>query len=93
MDTKLHTEEDIMKFLVVRLKDELNDVETYNSLYESFKAHEMYEEASVIEEIARDEFSHAEAIYDILEDYGHVPHDDPEIAHLWHRAKHVFHID
>lgn len=94
METKMYSREDLMKVLVSRLKDELTDVDTYNSLYESFKAHGMYEEAAEIEEIARDEFTHAKALYDILKEHGHEHdlHADQEIASLWHRAKSVFHI-
>lgn len=92
METKMYSREDLMKVLVVRLKDELTDVDTYNSLYESFKAHGMYEEAAEIEEIARDEFTHAEALCDILKEHGYDLQADQEIASLWHRAKSVFHI-
>ena len=92
MEAKLYSREELMKHLVNRLKEELTDVDTYNSLYESFKAHGMHEEAADIEAIARDEFTHAEAIYDILKEHGHYLHADQEIASLWHRAKSVFHI-
>jgi ferritin len=92
METKMYSREDLMKVLVNRLKEELTDVDTYNSLYESFKAHGMYEEAAEIEEIARDEFTHAEALYDILKEHGYDLHADQEITSLWHRAKSVFHI-
>lgn len=92
METKMYSREDLMKVLVNRLKEELTDVDTYNSLYESFKAHGMYEEAAEIEEIARDEFTHAEALCDILKEHGHDLHADQEIASLWHKAKSVFHI-
>ena len=92
METKMYSREELMKHLVNRLKEELTDVDTYNSLYESFEAHEMYEEAAEIEEIARDEFTHAEALYDILKEHGHDLCADQEIGSLWHRAKSVFHI-
>lgn len=92
METKMYSREELMKHLVNRLKEELTDVDTYNSLYESFKAHGMYEEAAEIEEIARDEFTHAEALCDILKEHGHDLYADQEIASLWHRAKSVFHI-
>lgn len=92
METKMYSREELMKPLVNRLKEELTDVDTYNSLYESFKAHGLYEDAAEIEEIARDEFTHAEALCDILKEHGYDLHADQEIASLWHRAKSVFHI-
>lgn len=90
METKTYSREELMKHLVNRLKEELTDVDTYNSLYESFKAHGMYEEAAVIEEIARDEFTHAEALYDILKEHGHDLQADQEIATYWLKAKRAF---
>lgn len=92
MEIKMYSREELMKHLVNRLKEELTDVDTYNSLYESFKAQGMYEEADEIEEIARDEFTHAEALCNILKEHGHDLHTDQEITSLWHRAKSVFHI-
>lgn len=92
METKIHDREDLPKVLLSRLKEELTDVDTYNSLYESFKAHGMYEEAAEIEEIARDEFTHANALYDILKEHGHDPYTDHDVHPLWHKAKSVFHI-
>lgn len=92
MELKTHTEEDLVKFLVSRLKEELTDVDTYNSLYETFKMRGMHDEAEIIESIARDEFTHAEALHEILEEHGHHLHSDQEISSLWHRAKSVFHI-
>lgn len=90
---KIHNREELMKLLAHRLKDELTDVETYNSLYESLRAHGMYEEADEIEEIARDEFTHAEALCEILKEHGYDLHAEQELDFLWHRAKHVFHIE
>lgn len=92
METKMYSREELMKHLVNRLKEELTDVDTYNSLHESFKAHGMYEEAAEIEEIARDEFTHAEALCDILKEHGHDLHADQEINALWHKAKSAFHM-
>lgn len=90
---KIHDREELMKLLAHRLKDELTDVETYNSLYESLRAHGMYEEADEIEEIARDEFTHAEALCEILKEHGYDLHAEQELDFLWRRAKHVFHIE
>jgi rubrerythrin len=92
MDTKLHNREELIKCLVARLKEELMDVETYNTLFESLTDHRLYEDADVIEDIARDEFSHAQAIAEILEEHGHDLSDDQELHALWHKAKHAFRV-
>lgn len=93
METKLHSKDELMKCLVNRLKEELLDVDTYNSLYESLKAHGMHDEAAEIEEIARDEFSHAEAIADMLEEHEYNLDNDQEIMSLWHKARRAFNMD
>ena len=92
MELKLHSREELMKCFVNRLKEELTDIDTYNTLYESLKAHGMYEDAAEIEEIARDEFEHAETLFEILKEHGHDLSADQEIATLWHKAKSVFHL-
>lgn len=92
MELKTHTEEDLVKFLVSRLKEELTDVDTYNSLYELFEMRGMYDEAEDIEDIARDEFKHAEILSDILEEHGYDLHSDQDIKTLWHKAKKAFNV-
>lgn len=87
-----HTKEDFIKRFTARLKEELSDVDTYNNLYEALKMQGMYEEAEEIEEIARDEFEHAETLYELLEEHGHDTSTDEEIAVLWHKAKDAFHV-
>jgi rubrerythrin len=92
METKIHDHhDDLIKRLVVRLKEELTDVETYNELYEYLESHHMYEEADVIEEIARDEFSHADAICDMLKELGY-DFSEPGLEMMWQRAYHAFHM-
>lgn len=93
METKLHGKDELMLQLVNRVKEELVDVETYNGLYEMFMAQGLYEEAVEIEHIARDEFSHAEILCDILEEDDHLPSMDPDIKRLWQRAKEIFHVE
>lgn len=90
METKTYSREELMKHLVNRLKEELTDVDTYNSLYESFKAHGLHGEACEIEKIARDEYRHAMMLTDMLEDYGYDVSADQEIMTHWFKAKRAF---
>ena len=92
MELKLHSYEELMKCFVNRLKEELMDVDTYNTLYESLKAHGMHEDAAEIEDIARDEFKHAEILYEILKEHRHDLSADQEITTLWHKAKSAFNL-
>lgn len=92
MELKLHNREELMKCFINRLKEELIDIDTYNTLYESLKAHGMYDDAAEIEEIARDEFEHAETLHEILEEHGHDVSNEQDIAALWHKAKSAFHL-
>jgi bacterioferritin (cytochrome b1) len=78
--------------LMASLKEEFADVEKYADIYQALKERGHYDEADVIEEIARDEFTHAEALYDILEDWGYDLSQNPEITNMWHKVKEIFHI-
>jgi rubrerythrin len=92
MEKTIRTKDDLMKCIANRLKEELIDVSVYNSLYEDFETVSMYAEADEIEEIAREEFTHANALYEILEEHGYDKLIDQEIMNLWYKAKSIFHI-
>lgn len=87
-----HNIEPLLNRYVDRLKAELNDVDTYNTMYESLKANGLYEDAATIERIARDEYNHAKILWYILKEHGRDVSSDIEIAHLWAKAKSAFHI-
>jgi ferritin len=90
METKTYSREELMKHLVNRLKEELADVDTYNSLYEYLMSNGLHEEAREIEKIARDEYRHATMLTDMLEDYGYDVSADQEIMTHWFKAKRAF---
>lgn len=91
-DIELKKQDDeLIKHLVTRLKDELGDVETYNKLHCHLKNMHRYEDAELVEEIAHDEFEHAEAIREILEELNY-DFSEPGLELLWQRAYHIFHI-
>lgn len=73
--------------LIERLKEELHDVDVYGHLYEDLKSKGSSKEASYVERIARDEFSHAIAIEQILHNLGYSTDDCAELQDLWHTAK------
>ena len=88
-DVKHHTKADMLHMLAERLEEELEDVVTYGELYKHLIAHEMYDEADLVEEIARDEYSHATALCEHLKDIGEYPTDE-KYHKLWHEAKMYF---
>lgn len=84
-----YTETDMLDMLVEKLEEELEDVVAYGELYKHFVAHEMYDEAELVEDIAREEYSHAEAICTLLKNEEHYPHSE-KLSHLWYQAKTYF---
>lgn len=89
----MKTKDDIIMCLVARLKEELGDVCTYNTLYEDLKEAGLHYEAREVEKIANDEYAHAEALAHLLKVHGKDTSNDPEIASLWEKAKAAFHLD
>jgi len=92
MDEKLYTKEECLTHLIAKAKEELYDVESYNTLYESLKSHGHHEDAAEIEEIARQEFHHASIICDLLEERGYDVHGNADLVELWHKAKRIFNM-
>ena len=79
----------VMKYLIDRLKEELHDVSTYSMLYEELEELDKDREAKYVEQIAREEYSHAMALSKIL----HINHrypDSEELVKLWETAKRNF---
>ena len=87
---KIYSREECTSRLVSKLKEELMDVISYNNLYESCMAHGHYEDAKDIEHIARQEYGHAEIIYEILEDREGEMRNSPEIKAMWETVKEIF---
>lgn len=83
---------DVLDRITDRLEEELTDVCTYNALYETFMSQHMFEEASFIELIARDEFKHANILQNILNTHRVDTSKHPEIPALWDKAKRAFHL-
>jgi hypothetical protein len=82
---------DIVKTFCERMREELHDVIAYGELYEKLKADGHHEEAEMIEEIARDEYTHAKAFCVQLRHHHHVM--DDEMRELWHKADAAFEED
>lgn len=79
--------------LIARLKEELGDICTYNTLYEDLKEAGLHHEAREVEKIANDEYTHAEALAYLLNTHSKDTSKDPEIASLWEKAKAAFHLE
>lgn len=76
--------------LFASLKEELQDVIKYSNMYDNLMKQGYYDEADEIEEIAREEFTHAEAIYDILDDWGYDLSSNEELLAMWKNAELAF---
>lgn len=89
----MKTKEEIIKCFYDKLKEELTDVDAYNSIYESLLENDLHWEAHQIEEIAQDELAHAERLRYVLEEgYQHDFTGDKDMEALWHRAKKAFQL-
>ena len=88
----VHTKEELMEKLIDQLEDELEGIIEYDHLYESLKAHKMRKEAAVIEEIAGQEYKHACAIWDMLNDLDIDLSDHEDINTNWECVKKIFNI-
>lgn len=87
---KIYSKDECMSRLVSKLREELMDVISYNNLYESLMAHRHYEDAKDIEYIARQEYHHAQIIYDLLEDDEVEARNSTDIKSLWETVKDIF---
>lgn len=87
---KLYTKDECLNYLISKAKEELNDVISYNALYESLKSHEKYDDAEEIEHIANQEYEHAETIFELLSEREYNIHNDLEIMSLLKKVKEIF---
>lgn len=85
-----NVKDDVVKRFIGRVKEELADVDTYNSLYEYLMNNGLHGKACEIEKIARDEYHHAMILIDMLEDCGYDISADQEIMTHWFKAKRAF---
>lgn len=87
-----YTKEELEKRLIEELEDELEGIIEYDKLYESFKAQKMHAEAAVIEDIAVDEYNHACAIWDMLDEWDVDLSEHEKIHSDWECVKKIFDI-
>jgi ferritin-like protein len=87
-----YTKEELINQLIDELEDELEGIIEYDKLYESMKAHKMHDEAVVIEKIAEEEYTHACAIWDMLEDWEVDLSEHEKIHSHWECVKKIFDI-
>lgn len=90
-NNKNYNNTSVLDHIIDRLEEELTDVCTYDTLYETFMSQRMFEEASFIELIARDEFKHATILQNILNTHRVDTSKHPEIPALWDKARRAFH--
>ena len=79
----------VMKCLIDRLKEELHDVSTYSRLHDELDEIGAERESEWVEQIAREEYSHAIALSKILH-MNHQYPDSEELMKLWETAKRNF---
>ena len=87
---KSYTDEECLKHLISKAKEELSDVISYNQMYESLKLKGLYDDAMDIEHIANQEYGHAKIIFDLLEERDYNVYDDSEIAALIEKVEEIF---
>lgn len=76
---------ELARLLKDRLKKELQDIIEYNEVYEIL---ENKKDKTAIEHIANDEFSHANIIQEMIDNYGVELSD--EYKELWNKALNCF---
>lgn len=74
----------LREILEKHLKDELEDVISYNMLANNAKDKS---ERRLFRKIRDDEFTHAEVVLSILESYGYEVEKHPEISALWEKVE------
>ena len=87
---KTYTDEECLKHLISKAKEELSDVISYNQMYESLKAKGFHSDATDIEYIANQEYEHAKIIFDLLEERDYDVYEDLEIAALIEKVEEIF---
>lgn len=86
----MKSENDLMRCLADRVKEELHDIDTYNTLYDDLMEAGMEDAAEIIEDIARDEYSHARAIAAVIGDRHPDGQDEANLQSLWAKARVAF---
>lgn len=90
MDDSAHekhtTSMTIVDTLKDKLKEELEGFIEYGELYDHFTEKGMHREASLIQEIANDEYTHAKALCRHLNHLGYDTSKDEEISNMWRDA-------
>jgi ferritin len=87
-----YNEEELLKHLTEELEEELEGIKKYEDLYNSLKAMGFEYEASIIERIAGEEYKHACAIWDILEEHNVDLSNHEKIQKGWECVKNIFKI-
>ena len=90
---KTYTKDELMKKMVDELEEELEGIIEYDEIYNSFKELGLEVEADEIEQIARDEYDHACAIWDILDHHGCDVSHHTKIQDDWAKVKRIFAIE
>lgn len=88
----MKTKEEILEHLTEELEDELEGIKEYEDVYNSLVAEGLYAEADVIEDIAGDEYKHAQALWDMLKKHGVDLSHHEKIQKSWECVKKIFNI-
>lgn len=84
------TKEDIIAHLKAELKEELEGILKYGEMHKHACENGMLTEADMLEDIARDEYTHACAIKSMLEKNGVDLSHHTEYQALWHKVDEAF---
>lgn len=88
----MHNKEKILENLTEELEEELEGIKKYEDVYNSLKAVGLDAEADVIEAIAGDEYKHACALWDMLNEHGVDLSSHEKISKGWECVKKIFNI-
>ena len=87
-----YSKEELIKKLTEMLEDELEGIIEYDCMYNSMMELGLYDEAETVEEIANEEYTHAEAMWKMLKKHGVDFSQHHTINHNWEMVKEIFNL-
>jgi rubrerythrin len=92
MVMKYGNKEELVKKLTEMLEDELDGIIEYDCMYNSMMELGLIDEAEIVEDIANEEYTHAEAMWYMLKKHG-VDLSQHRINEHWQKVKEIFDLE
>lgn len=93
MSMKYSNKEELVKKLTEMLDDEIEGIIEYDCIYNSMMEMGLIEEAYIVEDIANEEYTHAEAMWKMLKKHGVDFSQHHTINHNWEKVKAIFNLE